>query len=96
MLTHLAALVTVLQSVILPYLDEIFQLLGAYWNSEALPDVLTLLCEISNATSEGLKIHLPVLIPNILALLYSDFSENRHRTKLMLQVTVEAFRTCKF
>lgn len=56
MLTHLATLVTVLQSVIVPYLDDIFQLLCAYWNSEALPDVLAILCEISNATSEGLKV----------------------------------------
>jgi hypothetical protein len=75
-----------LQSVILPYLDDIFELLGAYWNTDALPDVLTLLCEISSATSEGLKVHLPALIPNILSLLYSDFSDQRKRTRLMLQV----------
>jgi FKBP12-rapamycin complex-associated protein len=79
---QLGTLVQIVKSNIKNYLNEIFELIYLYWNTQSylIEQILLLVERICMAMREEFKVYLPGLLPLMLSTLHSDKSTNRIHT----------------
>jgi FKBP12-rapamycin complex-associated protein len=78
---QLSSLVSLVKSHIRNYLDGIFELIHQFWfDSSLLPQILSLIEEISLALKDEFKVYLADLMPHFLSILHADKTEKRQPT----------------
>ncbi|ETO28610.1 phosphatidylinositol kinase Tor2 [Reticulomyxa filosa] len=91
LLETLITIISVCESHIRDYLDQVFEIVQAYWNVSNSTDVqlqsllLQLLTQINFALGDELKVYLTDLIPLLLHVLHSDKSAERTSSLHVLQ-----------
>jgi hypothetical protein len=90
--TQLGMLVSIVKQHIRQYLDDIFALVHEHWYTPLLPQIITLVEEISLALNDEFKSYLPDLIPQLLNVLHTDRTGERVPTIKVLKA-LEVFGT---